>query len=314
MTRIHIACSARNAGHYLDEFLDSLVGQTHGDWVLWIRDDGSSDDTWDRIEQWRAREPRIVWSERGAESLGSARAFGRVLAQLPRDAEAIATADADDVWMAGRLERTLAEITAENGGERQRTAGPILVHSDLTVVDSELRVLAPSFWRSERIDPADCSVRSLAIQNVAVGPTLLFNGALLAELQEIPQEAKHQDWWIALVAAVTGRLVAVAEPTVRYRQHGANTAGARLASPWARVAGAYAAREKVVRDLDRTALQAGALVAQYGARLSAADREALQGLASIASKRGWERRAAIVRWRWFAPHGVLRNLGVVLRG
>ena len=58
MTRIHIACSARNAGRYLDEFMDSLVAQTHGDWVLWIRDDGSSDDSWARIEQWRAREPR----------------------------------------------------------------------------------------------------------------------------------------------------------------------------------------------------------------------------------------------------------------
>lgn len=320
MTLVHIACSARNAGRFLDELVESLVAQTHGDWALWIRDDGSSDDTWNRIEQWRSREPRIAWCERGEESLGSARAFGRVFAQLPRDAQAIATADADDVWMSHRLERMLGVLianTTEYDRVRQSTTGTtnsILVHSDLTVVDSELRVLAPSFWRSEGIDPAACSVRSLVIQNVAVGPTLLFNGALLAELREIPPEAKHQDWWIALVAAVTGRLVAVAEPTVWYRQHDANTAGARTASPWARLAGAYAARDKVMRDLDRTALQAGALVRQYGTRLSVADRKALMGLASIASKKGWRRRAAIARWRWFRAHGVLRNLGVVLRG
>jgi glycosyltransferase involved in cell wall biosynthesis len=310
MTRVHIACSARNAGRYLDELMESLVAQTHGDWALWIRDDGSSDDTWSRIEQWRAREPRIVWCERGEESLGSARAFGRVLAQLPRDAVAIATADADDVWMPHRLERTLAALSAASAEQ----GGAVLVHTDLTVVDSELKVLAPSFWRSEGIDPTNCTVPSLAIQNVAIGPTLLFNGELLAELREIPHEAKHQDWWIALVAAATGRLVSVAEPTVWYRQHGANTAGARTASPWARLVGAYAARDKVMRDLDRTALQAGALVSQYGTRLSAADREALLGLASIASKKGWPRRLAIARWRWLGAHGVLRNLGVVLRG
>mgnify|MGYP001574151468 FL=1 len=76
----------------------------------------------------------------------------------------------------------------------------------------------------------------------------------------------------------------------------------------------YSARAKVTRDLDRTARQAGALVAQYGARLSPADREALQGLVSIASKQGWPRRVAIARWRWLGAHGVLRNLGVVLRG
>ena len=320
MTLVHIACSARNAGRYLDALIESLVAQTHGDWALWIRDDGSSDDTWSRIEQWRAREPRIVWCERGEESLGSARSFGRVLALLPRDAQAIATADADDVWMSHRLERTLAVLTAENGRERRRTAGTaeevgaILVHSDLTVVDSELKVLAPSFWRSEGIDPADCSVRSVAIQNVAVGPTLLFNGALLAELREIPQEAKHQDWWIAFVAAATGRLVPVAEPTVWYRQHGANTAGARTDGVWSRAARAYSVRERVARDLDATARQAGALVARYGDRLSPTDLRAVQGLASIASLRGWRRRAAIARWRWHAPHGLVRNLGVVLRG
>lgn len=310
MTRIHIACSARNAGCYLDEFMDSLGAQTHGDWVLWIRDDGSSDDTWARIARWRARESRIAWCERGAESLGLVRAYGRVLAQLPRDAEAIATADADDVWMPHRLERTLAVLVAATADH----PGATLVHSDLVVVDSQLNVLAPSFWSSEGIDPAATSIRSLAIQNVAVSPTLLFNGALLAELNEIPPEATHQDWWIALVAAVTGGLVAVAEPTVWYRQHGANMTGARLASWWTRLTGAYSARAKVKRDLDCTARQAGALAARYGARLPAADLQGLQGLASIASKQGWARRAAIVRWRWFAAHGVLRNLGVVLRG
>ena len=320
MTLVHIACSARNAGRYLDALMDSLVAQTHSDWALWIRDDGSSDDTWNRIEQWRAREPRIVWCEHGEESLGSARGFGRVFAQLPRDARAIATADADDVWMPWRLERTLA-VLMESATECDRvrqstagTAGSVLVHSDLTVVDSELRVLAPSFWRSEGIDPANCSVASLAIQNVAVGPTLLFNGALLAELREIPPEAKHQDWWIALVAAATGRLVAVAEPTVWYRQHGANTAGARTAGAWSRAARAYAVRERVARELDATARQAGALAARYGDRLSPADLRAVQGLAAIATLRGWRRRAAIARWRWHAPHGLVRNLGVVLRG
>ena len=310
MTQIQIACSARNAARYLDAFMEGLVAQTHSDWVLWIRNDGSTDETWDHISAWRAREPRIVWTEQSEESLGSARAFGRVLAQLPRSATAIATADADDVWMPRRLERTLAALTGATTGN----TSPVLVHTDLTVVDSELDELAPSFWRSEGINPADCSLRSLAIQNVAVGPTMLFNGTLLAELHDIPVEAIHQDWWIALVAAATGRLVAVDEPTVWYRQHGANTAGARMHGKWSRMSRALANRERVARDLDRTAAQAGALVARYDTRLSPIDRDALHGLASIAAKRGWARRTAIARWRWHAPHGVLRNLGVVLRG
>jgi hypothetical protein len=223
----------------------------------------------------------------------------------------VATADADDVWMPQRLARTLAALE-----EAQRARpGPTLVHSDLVVVDDQLRPLAPSFWDTQGMDPAPRSLRSLAIHNIAVGPTLLFNAELLAELRTFPREAIHQDWWIALVAAATGRLVAVREPTVWYRQHASNTtAGARLGSTWSRLAGAWSVRERVASDLDKTSLQAGALVHRFGGRLSPADRQSLQGLASIAALKGWRRRAAIARWRWLAAHGVARNVGVVLRG
>lgn len=310
MTLIHIVCSAKNAERYLGAFVDGLVAQTHREWALWIRDDGSTDGTWALLQKLCAREPRIVFLVRGSGSWGSVRGFGSLLAQLPADATVVACGDADDVWMPQRLERTLAALQE---AERE-SAGPILIHSDLVVVDEELQVIAPSFWRSERVDPDFPSLRSLAIQNVAVGPTLLFNGALLAELRTVPATAIHQDWWIALVAAVTGRVVAVREPTVLYRQHGANTAGARLSSTWARLGAAWSVRGRVARDLDNTARQAAAVVERFGDRLSPVELQALQGLASIAELRGWRRRVAIVRWRWLRAHGVPRNVGVVLRG
>lgn len=310
MTHVHIVCSARDAGRWLDAFFESLVAQTHGDWELWIRDDGSTDDTWARIETWRAREPRLARAWRGDRSLGTALGFADVLARLPAATSVVATADADDVWMPHRLARTLAALRA---AEAER-AGAVLVHTDLAVVDETLRPLAPSFWRSEGIDPEPRSLRLLAIQNVAVGPTQLFNAALLAELRDVPAEAIHQDWWIALVAAVTGRLVAVRETTVRYRQHGGNIAGARRQSSWGRAAGALARRARVAADLDILARQAAALRAAFGDRMSPADRAALAGLSSIATLRGWRRRAAIARWRWVPRHGVIRNLGVCLRG
>lgn len=311
MTTIHIACSAKNAGRWLDAFLDGLVAQTHGDWALWIRDDGSTDDSWARIEKWRAREPRVVFATRGSESLGLVQGFAYVLARIPAEARAIATADADDVWMPTRLERTLAALEE---AEHARP-GPTLVHSDLVVVDDQLRPVAPSFWASQRIDPGFPSIRSLAIQNVVVGPTLLFNAELLAELRSFPKDATNHDRWIALVAAVTGRLVAVREPTVWYRQHGANsTAGARRDSTWSRLTRAMRARATVAHDVNRVGLQATALLARFDTQLDPADRQALQGLALIVALSGWRRKIAIVRWRWLASHGVLRNLGVLFRG
>jgi glycosyltransferase involved in cell wall biosynthesis len=310
MTHIHIACSARNAGRWIDALLESLVSQTHRDWELWIRDDGSTDDTWAKLEAWRAREPRIATTMRGESALGHVQAYADVLARLPLSAQIVATVDADDVWMPHRLERTLAALAEE---ERARP-GPVLVYTDLLVVDEELRILSPSFWANEGIDPEPRGLRSLAIQNVAVSPTLLFNAALLAELREVPPAAIHQDWWFALVAAATGRLVAVHEPTVLYRQHGANVTGARVRSAWTRAAGAWSRRARVASDLDRVARQAEAFVTRFCSRIAPDERRALEGLASIVHLRGWRRRAAIARWRWFPPHGVLRNVGVCLRG
>ena len=310
MTHIHIACSARNAGRWIDALLESLVSQTHGDWELWIRDDGSTDDTWAKIEAWRAREPRIATIIRGETALGHVQAYADVLARLPLSARAVATVDADDVWMPHRLERTLAALAE---AERARP-GPVLVYTDLLVVDEQLRILSPSFWANEGIDPEPRELRSLAIQNVAVSPTLLFNAALLAELRSFPSTAINQDWWIALVARLTGRLVAVREATVKYRQHGGNLVGAHLQSSRQRLAGAWGRRAIVARDLDRLARQTESLIEAFGNRMSPAEHRTLAGISSISSLRGWRRRAAIARYRWLPRHGVLRNLGVLLRG
>ncbi|MBM3908278.1 MAG: glycosyltransferase [Gemmatimonadetes bacterium] len=310
MTRVHIACSAKNAARWIDPFIEGLVAQTHTDWELWIRDDGSTDDTRQRLEAWQRRDPRVAHIIAGENSLGLSQAFADVLARLPAEARAVATADADDVWMPHRIASTLATLT----DAEETQPGPVLVHTDLQVVDERLALLAPSFWESQGIHPQPPSLQSLAIQNVATGPTLLFNGALLALVRTIPAAVTNHDWWIALVAMAAGRIIAVPECTVWYRQHGANSTEGARRSAWRRLRGAWERRAIVRRDVDRMARQAGALAQALGDRISADDRRMLAGLAGIAERSGWARRAAILRWRWLASHGVARNLGVVLRG
>jgi len=43
----------------------------------------------------------------------------------------------------------------------------------------------------------------------------------------MPAGAIMHDWWLALVCSATGRIVALPEALVEYRQHGANTLGAK---------------------------------------------------------------------------------------
>ncbi len=313
MTRVHIACSARDAGLWLDAFLESLVAQTHRDWQLWIRDDGSQDRTWAIIEAWRGREPRIAHAVRGEHSIGAARGFADVFARLPADAQAVATGDADDVWLPRRLEMTLSALRE---AERRHPDTPLLVHTDLRVVDESLAERAPSYWRAAGMHPHEAPLRDIAIENVAVGPTLTFNAPLLALLRDVPAEALYQDWWIALVAAATGRVIAVDEATVLYRQHGGNSVGARPSGLrlLARALTTWGRRRQLHRHLEQGGNQAAAVLARFRDRITPADAEALRGLASIPALHGWARKAAIARYRWHPRHGTIRNIGVLLRG
>ena len=62
----------------------------------------------------------------------------------------------------------------------------------------------------------------MAISNLVTGCTALINEAL-----SLPTDAIMHDWWLALSATAFGKLAYMEEPTVRYRQHDANTIGAR---------------------------------------------------------------------------------------
>lgn len=51
--------AAYNGGKYLREQLDSILAQTYRDFLLYIRDDGSTDDTPQILAQYAAQDSRI---------------------------------------------------------------------------------------------------------------------------------------------------------------------------------------------------------------------------------------------------------------
>ena len=67
----------------------------------------------------------------------------------------------------------------------------------------------------------------IAIQNNVVGCSVAFNKALLEKALPIPENIVMHDWWIALVASMTGKVVFDPNPLILYRQHDLNTIGAK---------------------------------------------------------------------------------------
>ncbi|MEE8504787.1 MAG: glycosyltransferase family 2 protein, partial [Kiloniellales bacterium] len=221
---IDILLATYNGQAFLEEQLDSIAAQTHGDWRLIARDDGSTDRTPEILDAFRTRHPgKVVVLEDGDGNLGLVRNFSRLMAYS--DAPYAAFCDQDDVWIPEKLDLSLAKMREL---EREHGNGtPLLVFTDLTVVDEGLEVVHDSFWRYADLDPAAINnVSNMMIGNVVTGCTLIMNEVLRDSAVPIPDEAVVHDWWIAASASMFGKAAHIDRPTVLYRQHGGNSMGA----------------------------------------------------------------------------------------
>lgn len=223
---VEILLATCNGAAFLPALLASLEAQTWRHWQLTLRDDGSQDDTPRLIAAFMARHPdQVRCLPPGQGPGGACRNFSTLLSASR--APYVLLADQDDVWLPGKIEALLRVARAE---EQQRPGLPVLVHSDLQVVDARLAMVAPSFWQYQSLNPVqDSRFTRLLTENCVTGCATLVNRALLTQANPVPEAAIMHDWWLALVASAFGSLLAVPEPWVQYRQHGHNANGAR---PW----------------------------------------------------------------------------------
>ena len=221
---IAILMSTYNGARYLAQQLDSILAQTYADWKLTVRDDGSTDDTLRILQEYAKADKRISVLTDG-ENIGACCSFERLLTQCD-DAEYYAFCDQDDMW---RSDKLALSLDAMQQAEAAHPGKPIVVHTDLQVVDENMTEIAPSFWRYSNIqaDLLDAHIRYLAICNSVTGCAMLFNKAARDCSLPMSADAYMHDAWLALMTAYHGGFVLPVHQTpVAYRQHGDNVLGA----------------------------------------------------------------------------------------
>jgi glycosyltransferase involved in cell wall biosynthesis len=97
---LSVVMPVKNALPYLDAAIESILGQSFGDFEFIIRDDGSDDGTTARLRYWAARDRRIRLFE-SRSSLGPAGSSNWVVFQA--SAPIVARMDADDISHPDRL-------------------------------------------------------------------------------------------------------------------------------------------------------------------------------------------------------------------
>lgn len=214
--RIGILLSTFNGARYLAAQLESFRAQTEPHWVLYWRDDGSSDETVAIMTAFAAElGPARSRHIEDGEHLGASGSFFALLQAAAPDGLPVAFADQDDVWLPEKLAWGLEALTG--------VPGPVLYCTRQTLVDVALAPIAVS----ARVQRPPCFAAALT-QNIATGCTTILDPAAVRLVAgSVPPPATLHDWWSYLVvAAAGGRIIADDRPTVLYRQHGANLVGA----------------------------------------------------------------------------------------
>ena len=209
---IAILMSTYNGERFIEDQIRSILNQSYCDFRLYIRDDGSSDDTLTIIQELKKQDNRINLMNANV-NLGPAYSFLTLAKSV--EADLYFFSDQDDYWKEDKLQRAVSELKS--------ITDPALYHTDLDIVDDSLISYGNSFYKDQI-----CDYNSLFLQNSVVGCTIAFNKPLhelLFDGSELPQDIVMHDWWVALTAYCFGVIIFDKSQTIMYRQHDGNVIG-----------------------------------------------------------------------------------------
>lgn len=213
--------SVYNGGKYLKEQIDSIICQTYDNWTLYIHDDGSIDNSVSIIQKYCSDDKRIVLYNNLEEHLGPALAFMKMVEEI--DSTLYMFCDQDDVWLKDKIRITYERYCLIG----QAKTKPVVIHTDVSVVDEELNVMASSYWKDINMNPDKINrYEYLCVSCYTNGNTMLFNSkAKSLCFPMINNIIMHDKYVSSRVLKNNGVVVAIHEPLVLYRQHGSNVCG-----------------------------------------------------------------------------------------
>lgn len=216
LPQVTVLMATFNGRRWIDEQIDSILGQEGVGVTLVVSDDGSEDGTLQYLNERAGMDPRVrVLAPRDGPPGVTANFLYLFMSVAVPSSEFIALSDQDDVWHRDKLKHQIALISG---------TGADAVSSNVTSFDGRGR---------RRLVVKNLPQRQWDYLFEAAGPgsTYLFTGAMHERLVRIlsqldTSEFGVHDWLLyALVRAVGGSWVIDGRPTVDYRQHSDNVQG-----------------------------------------------------------------------------------------
>lgn len=197
---VHILMSTWNGAPHIRRQIDSILCQTYREFRLFIRDDGSSDETVSIIKEYEKKDTRVILIQDTLGNLGIPESFYQIMRTCPC-ADYYAFSDQDDVWKKDKIQRAVKLL--EESRRKSSESIPMLYVASHKYVreDGSLIRDFPKQNPNVRFD------RTL-YYSIASGFTMVFNEALRKlSIPEKKRCGELHDRRIQRVAAAFGRIV-----------------------------------------------------------------------------------------------------------
>lgn len=304
--KIDILLATYNGEKYIKQQIDSIISQTYSNWNIIFRDDGSKDATVKIIKEFIQMYPeKMRLIEDNDKGLGASGNFSRLLEASK--AEYTMFCDQDDVWLPDKI-----KVTYEKMQETEKNSGnkPILIHTDLEIVDGNLNTIADSMFSYQNLHSAFDSINYMLVQNNITGCTMMINSQLREWSSPIPKKIIMHDWWLGLVASTFGEIGFVNQATIKYRQHGNNDTGAKGYS-FKYFFERIKTIQKMYDVVYKNIIQANTFFQTYSSKLPEQKKETVHKYATIL-KNNAVKRIQIMKNEKYYKQGKFRNLGFIL--
>ena len=218
METINVLLSCYNGEKFIAEQIESILNQKTGrNIVLYIRDDGSKDNTPHILKQYAERENIHICY---GENVGIMKSFFRLLEQC-EDADYYSFADQDDIWEENKLERAVNQIG--------KSDTPVLYCADFCHWNDHTGSRTPCRHLNEPFS----IVKTIVNGDSGFGFTQVLNPSMrrlaLKYMKTQPDLTQFShDMWCHLLGVCFGKVIYEQSCVARYRRHGGNASTQEL--------------------------------------------------------------------------------------
>lgn len=211
-----------NYAQYIGEAVESVLNQSYQNFEVIICDDGSTDDSRCLIERYAARDARVqfVFQPNGGASSALNTAYQQSRGEI------ISLLDADDVFLATKLEKAVAILrSSPSAGIAIHPVTPVSARGK--VIGAQIPALSTQGWVAH-----EALRNGGEVNGFPPCSGLTFRREVTSSLFPIPVRLRcGSDGYLRRTALMITTVAAVAEPLALYRLHGNNVTGATSPAP-----------------------------------------------------------------------------------